>query len=454
MFINFSKHKLQRNIGLVMLCVIGLGGTVGGGMFVLISHGAAVAGEYLPVSFLLGGVLAFFGALLYAELGTTIPRSGASLALVFNTTRRRYYPFIFSWLVLLGDVSYLVINAIGLAFYASFFIPVPPIALALGALLLSVLINLRGAASTGKSEIITAATLIGLLAVYTGLVITRPEFQFEAGTFFTELPRNIFPLIAGVALIFTTYIGYEYIASVAEEVKEPSKNIPRALMITVGAATAIFTVVSLATVNIVPINALSHSDAPFLLVAEHLGTAGWIIIIPAAVLATAGSLLAATLVASRRLYALGEEGMFEGTFSLLNRNDVPYRAVLGVTVLAVFLLLTNSVTFVAYMGNAVYLVSLIVIALSLIRFRRQRPYLARPFKIPFFPWLPIGMMILAGGVLLLVGPVSLFATALWALLGYLVYLSTRVTVHRLYWATWGAMLFLLLFGAMGVWWLL
>ncbi len=437
-----------------MLCVIGLGGTVGGGMFVLLSHGAGVAGVYLPISFLLGGVLAFFGALLYAELGTTIPRSGAGLALVFNTTRHRYYPFVFSWLILLGDVSYLVINALGLAFYANFFIPVHPIIIALTALGLSVLINLRGVASTGKSEIITAATLVGLLLIYAVIVVLNPSFQFAPGEFVAQMPGNILPIIAGISLIFTTYIGYEYIASVAEEVKEPEKNIPRALMITVGLATLIFTVVSMVTVHIVPIAELSNSDTPFLLIAEHLGVIGWVVIIPAAILATAGSLLAATLVASRRLYALGEEGYFRNTFSALNHNNVPYRAVFGVTILAIFLLITNSVTFIAYMGNAVYLVSLIVIAVCLMRFRRQRPYLARPFRIPFFPWLPIGMITLAVGVLAMVGPVSLFATALWALLGYLVYLLTRITVERLYWATWGAMFFLLIFGVAGVLYLL
>ncbi|MEX0934343.1 MAG: hypothetical protein WDZ42_00925, partial [Candidatus Saccharimonadales bacterium] len=74
-------------MGLFTLCVIGIAGTVGGGIFVLLSPGAAVAGDYLPLSFVLGGLLAFMGALLYAELGTTIPRSGSSIELVFSTTR-------------------------------------------------------------------------------------------------------------------------------------------------------------------------------------------------------------------------------------------------------------------------------------------------------------------------------------------------------------------------------
>jgi amino acid transporter len=321
--------------------------------------------------------------------------------------------------------------------------------IAVGALAAAVLINMRGVASTGKGEVITTATLVGLLLVYTGLVIMDPGFQFAADEFILHLPTQAFPVLAGVALIFTTYIGYEYIASVAEEVKEPAKNIPRALFITIGITTVLFTVVSFVTVNIVPIAELSRSEAPFLLIAEHIGTVGWVVVLPAAILATAGSLLAATLVASRRLYALSEQGFFQEVFSSLNRNDVPWRAVMAVATLAVFLILTDSVAFVAYMGNAVYLVSLIVIALSLVRFRRQRPYLARPFRIPMFPWLPIGMALLATLILVMVGPVSLLATALWALLGYFVYLFTRLTYRRLYWATWGAVLFLFVFAATG-----
>lgn len=450
MFINLPKHKLKRDVGLFMLCVIGIGGTIGGGIFVLLSHGAGLAGNYLPLSFMAGGMLAFLGGLMYAELGTTIPRSGSDISLVFSTTRHKYYPFVFSWLILLGDVSYLVINSFGLAFYANFFISVNPILIALGALAVSVLINLRGAGSTGKSEAFTVVALLGLLSLYIVLIFINPQFQFAPGEFITQLPLNILPIIAGTSLVFTTYIGYEYITSIAEEVEDPARNIPKALMVTIAAATIVFTVVSFATVNIIPSSELAEADAPFLLVAEQLGGIGWWVVLPAAIMATAGSLLVATLVASRRLYALSEQGYFGSVFSTLNTKDVPYKAIFGVVIIAVFLLMTNSIAFIAYIGNAVYLAGLIVIAIALMKLRKQRPFLARPFRVPFFPWSAFVMIALTAAVLLFIGTTALAAIALWALLGYFVYLASRVTVNQLYWIMWGAMLFLLVFGVIGV----
>lgn len=454
MFINFPQYKLKRSVGLFMLCIIGINGTIGGGIFVLLSHGTEVAGEYLPLSFLFGGLLAFMGALLYAELGTTIPRSGADLALVFNSTRHRYYPFIFSWLILLGDVSYLAINAFGLAFYANFFITVNPLLISFSALAVGVLINLRGAEKTGKMEIVIGISLLLLLAVYMALVGTSGSFSFAPGEFIAGVPAKTLAIIAGTSLIFTTYIGYESIASIAEEAKEPAKNIPRALMITIATSTIVFVGVSFFTVNAVPTTGLAEADAPFIYIAEVLGGPLFYLVIPAALIATAGSLLAATLVSSRRLYALSEQGYFGGFFSGLSSRQVPSRAVIGSALLAVFLLLSGSVTLVAYMANTVYLIGLIVVAVSLMSLRRQRPYLARPFKAPFFPWMPIALIMLCGLVILFIGVKSLAMTLLWALLGYFVYMVSKISLDKLYLAVWGAMLLLLYLGVAGVLYLL
>lgn len=450
MFISFPKYRLKRNIGLFTLCVIGINGTIGGGIFVLMGHGATVAGQWLPVSFLLGGILAFMGALMYAELGTAIPKAGADLELVFNVTRKRYYPFIFSWLVLLGDIGYLAINALGLAFYVNFFMPVNPTVFGLVALLFAGLINLRGTESTGKSEVVTGAGLFLLLTIYTGLAVANPGFSFEVGELIARTPGQFAPILAATSLIFTTYVGYEYIASIAEEAENPDKNIPKALMITIVASSLLFVMVSWATVNAIPVSELASSDAPFLLIAERLGGIGYYVVIPAAITATAGSLLAAAMVSSRRLYALSGQGYFNRFFAVLNGSDSPYRSIMAVIVLAAVLLLTGSVTFVAYMSNTVYLVGLVVIAISLMSLRRQRPYLPRPFRVPLYPYIPIAMIVLCLSVIAFIGLQSLTATAIWALFGYFVYLATRIHYRQLYLAVWGAILFLLLISIAGV----
>ena len=450
MYVNRPKNKLNRSLGLFALSVIGVSGTVGGGIFVLIGPGAAIAGEYLPISFIVGGVLALLGSLLYAELGTTIPRSGSSIELVFNTTRKRYYPFMFSWLVLLGDVSYLTINALGVAFYANLFIPINPMLIALGAIGLAVAVNMRNITSTGKAEMLIVSVLVLLLLTFVALGVGSREFAFGVGEFASQMPFEILPILAAVSVVFSTYIGYEYIASIAEEAKEPAKNIPRALVLSVLAAMVLFVSVSFTAVNLVGADAIAGSGSPLLLAAEQLGSLGVYVVLPAALIATMGSLLASTLVSSRRIYALSRQGYFERAFSPLNANDVPHRSVLAVAILAVFLLLTNSIAFVAYISSTVYLVVMIVIALSLLRFRKQRPYLERPFRAPLFPWLPLFLIALSALILVFVGLISLLVTVLWLLLGYFVYMARHITPQSLYLMTWGAMLFLLMVGVVSV----
>ena len=454
MFINRPQRQLDRRLGLFGLFVIGVGGTIGGGIFVLLSPGAAVAGVYLPLSFLIGGVLALLGALLYAELGTTIPRSGSSIELVFTTTRRKYYPFMFSWLVLLGDVSYLVINALGVAFYANFFMAVNPTLIALLAVVIAVAINLRGVAAAGKSEMVIETSLVLLLAAFVAVGVSSPEFVFAPGEFIAAIPAHVIPMLAGVAVVFTTYVGYEYIASIAGEAENPAQDIPKALVLTVVTVTILFTTVSLVALNVGGAEGIADAEAPLLLAGEQLGAVGTYIVLPAALVATSGSLLAATLVSSRRVYALSQQGYMRQVFSVFNRHEVPYRAVLAVGVLALFLLLSGSVAFVAYISNTVYLVVMIVVAISLLRLRRQRPFLARPYRAPLFPWLPLLLIVLAGTILLFVGYISLAVTVLWLLAGYLVYMARRISPQQLYYAVWGAVLFLFVLGSLSFWMLL
>lgn len=454
MFINRPQRQLDRRLGLFGLFVIGVGGTIGGGIFVLLSPGAAVAGVYLPLSFLIGGVLALLGALLYAELGTTIPRSGSSIELVFTTTRRKYYPFMFSWLVLLGDVSYLVINALGVAFYANFFMAVNPTLIALLAVVIAVAINLRGVAAAGKSEMVIETSLVLLLAAFVAVGVSSPEFVFAPGEFIAAIPAHVIPMLAGVAVVFTTYVGYEYIASIAGEAENPAQDIPKALVLTVVTVTILFTTVSLVALNVGGAEGIADAEAPLLLAGEQLGAVGVYIVLPAALVATSGSLLAATLVSSRRVYALSQQGYMRQVFSVFNRHEVPYRAVLAVGVLALFLLLSGSVAFVAYISNTVYLVVMIVVAISLLRLRRQRPFLARPYRAPLFPWLPLLLIVLAGTILLFVGYISLAVTVLWLLAGYLVYMARRISPQQLYYAVWGAVLFLFVLGSLSFWMLL
>jgi APA family basic amino acid/polyamine antiporter len=428
MFIQNDRSGLKRNMGLGLLCLIGINGTIGGSIFVLMAGGVELAGNFIPLAFVIAGTLALLGGLLYAEVGTTIPRPGADLAFVFTASKKRSFPFIFSWAVLLGDLGYLAINALGFAFYANLYIGVHPLFIALGILAVSALVNIRGTEQATRSEAITIGLLITLFLAFTAYVGASTEgFSLHAGD--VEGFR-LSGVLAASALVFTSLVGYEYIATLAGEAKNPGKNVPLALVITIVFSTLVFAVVAFATVQGAPNSVITSSDAPLLAVTQYLGGIGTYIVVPAALLATSGSLIATTLITSRRLYALAHEGFFGSFLTKTNRRKIPARAIITSVVLAGLLVLSQAVNFVAYMANSVYLAGLIVVAISIMVLRKRRPYLPRPFKAPFYPLTPLLIIVLASTLLVFVEPRSLFAVGAWIVTGWLVYLLSSIEKKR------------------------
>src|SRR4030042_998551 len=135
---------LRRELKLADLVLIGIGGTIEASIFVLIAPGAAIAGKLLPVSFILGGILAFAVALIYAEVATNMPAEGADLRFIFKAFASDLWAFITSWLVILGDLACLALNLLGLAFYVRAIIPVNHLVFAVVVLLAGRVGNLRG----------------------------------------------------------------------------------------------------------------------------------------------------------------------------------------------------------------------------------------------------------------------------------------------------------------------
>lgn len=441
MFIQTSQTKIKRNAGLLLLCLIGIDGTIGGSIFVLLSGGIELAGAYTPLAFLLGGILALLGGLLYAEVGTTIPRPGADLAYVFTAFKLRLYPFLFSWSVLLGDLGYLAINALGFGFYLGLVIGVSPVLIALMALALAALINVRGIQNAGRTEGVTVSILL-LLFIAFGVYTTGSDASFVQAVSYDDF--QIAGVLAATALIFTSFVGYEYIATLSGEAKDAGKNIPLAMVITIVVSTLVFSSVAYFTLVGAPQEDLAASEAPLLTVAQYLGGPGQAIVIPAALLATGGSMIAATMITSRRLYAIAHEGFFGTFLKKVNKHKVPARAILICSLLASILVISQAINFVAYMSNTVYLIGLITIALSILRLRKTRPYLPRPFKAPFFPFVPFAIIGLAAVLLVFVDKQSMFLVGVWAVIGWFAYLLGTLDKQRWRLLGRGALIFSLL----------
>lgn len=446
MFIPAVLSKTKRKIGLFQLVFIGVGGTIGSGIFVLLGPGVELAGEALPWAFLLAGLLSLGVALIYAEFASAMPTSGSSVNLLFQAYKSASIPFIVAWLIILGDISAAAINALGFSYYTSLLVPLDPTIIAVGIVTLLVMVNVRGVGKATWIETITSGILVAGLAVFVSSGLSQAGVSFAA---FEGLSWGlVFPVIGATALIYTAFIGYEDIVSVAGEVKKPKKNIPRALIITVILITVLFYVISVVAIDAVPLSELGDSETPFFLVAEKIGGIGKFIILPLAMLATLSTLITTLLVGSRELYGISKEGFFKSYLGKLNKWKVPTTALFIVGGVTLLLILTNSVEFVAYLGNTVYLITLPLVAIGVIRMRRKRPYIERPFRMPFFPVLPLVVSIVSILILLFVGVTALLVTALWTILGFILYMLSYLDKDRAKWVAVG-MLILITVCALG-----
>ncbi|MFW6143934.1 MAG: APC family permease [Patescibacteria group bacterium] len=454
MFIHKGQQKTRREIGFFALVILGLSSMIGSGVFVLLGPGAEIAGKLLPFSFLVAGILSILVVAVYAEFTSAMPTSGSSLSLLFEAYGLGPLSFIVSWLVVLGNVAYSAINGLGFGYYASLFLPVSPVVIALVVIALVGVLNLKGVEQTVSLQNFVGGLLV--LALTTIIILSFFQFDLSIPSYFKDLNLKgrgwiaLFPIFSALAVIYTSFIGVEDIAAVAGEVKKPAKTLPKALFTTITTAIVVFVLLSFVAVEVVSIDQLATSDAALFLLGESLGPVAEIIVFIAVFLATFTSVMVMTLVSTRELHAIAERGFLGGFLEKLNKARIPSRCLWVVVVLTAMLILTDSARFTAYLGNSLYLIGVVLISYAVIKMRKKRPYMERPYKVPLFPWIPIVVIVLGSFVLFFVSLKALLATACWALFGFIIYLASWVDKQRIKLMLLGVLSLFLLVGLISV----
>ncbi|MDH3798250.1 MAG: amino acid permease, partial [Desulfobacterales bacterium] len=366
----------------------GIGATMGPGIFALPGELAHMIGPLGVLVYLAMGFLTVFTALNYSELSAAIPLAGGGYSFTHRTLNRPV-AFFTGWFFWIGNTlacsMYALIFALTIRAY---FLPEASIAL----LTLLTTVVFTAVNFMGMKEAIIVITVMNLveLAVLVGV----------AGLGFTDIePRNLEPLapmgwgpfVPAMALIYISYVGFELISNAAEEIIQPGKNIPRAILITLGISTAIYVFVVGVMMGTVNYAELAQSDIPFIFTAERLfgGWGRW-----AGVIATIMASLSAfsvTLGASARiLYALGRDRHFPYFFSKLHpRFQTPHIALFICALIVVIFSSSGIVKFVASLSDFGYLMGLGIINYAVIPLHKKMPNLRRPFRTMFFPWIPI-----------------------------------------------------------------
>ena len=416
-----ERVEFKRNIGLFMAVMIGIGAMMGPGIFALPGEVAHMLGPAGILTYLIMGIVTIFTALNYAELGAAMPIAGGGYSFASRSLPRPI-AFLTGWFFWIGNIAacamYAVIFALTLQ---EWFFPGANVALV--CLVVTVgfgLINLRG-----MSEAIMVVTAMNLIELAVLLVVAcLGAAHVEAPNLQPFAPHGWSPLLAGMSLIYVSYVGFELITVAAEEIKDPGRVIPRAILITLGVGIVIYVVVVFVMMGSIHHTDLAGSSVPFIYMADKLfgGWGRW-----AAVLATVMASLSAfavTLGASARvLYALGRDGHFPHALTRLHtRFRTPHIALLVCSVCVVAFAASGVVKFVASVADFGFLMGLGIVNYSVISLTRRKPNLRRPFRPGFYPWIPILGVVTTWGFVPFLEARTLVAGAALTAISFLIYL--------------------------------
>ncbi|MDX1636800.1 MAG: amino acid permease [Balneolaceae bacterium] len=386
--------ELRRELGFWDALTIGAGTMIGAGIFLLAGVALELTGPAAIFAYLISGVICIITASSAAELATGMPTSGGDYFFVSRSLGPAFGAIsgVGIWLSLTFAISFYLF---GLGEYLSQFLPLTPFWGAfLGGVLL-VMLNIIGAKESGRTQVIVVLTLFAILGGFSFLGF----FHIDTANLNPFFPMGVEPIYTTTALVFVSFLGFVKIAAVAEEIKNPSKNLPRALIGSVALVTVLYVVILLVVGGIFPQSTIRDVRDPLTTAARQmLGGFGGIAIIFAGLLATLSSANASIMASSRINLAMARDRMVPNWLSEIHKKMLtPYRAILLTGILALGFLLIESLEDLAKIASVLQLYSYAALNIGCIILRAANPDWYRPsYRTPGNPY---GQILAAVGCL-------------------------------------------------------
>ncbi|MGA2914197.1 MAG: amino acid permease [Methanoregula sp.] len=389
--------ELNRSLGFWGATGIGIGAIIGTGIFVLIGVASGIAGPAVILSFIIAGFVALLTGLSTAELSSFILESGGSY--IYTTKAFGAFPgFVVGWMKSFDYIVGASAVSVGFAAYFTYFVGIPAttgtiVFVATLWPLVLMLLNLKGIQEASwTNNLLVALKILALLtfiAIGAFALLTSGNYT----NYHPFFPRGFSGVMSGAAIIFFAFIGFNTIAVMAEEIKDPEKNVPRAILFAFAVCTLIYIGVSLVAVGIVNWESLGSSSAPleFALktVTDNIFILQFVAI--SALFATTSVIMASIMGGSRALFAMARNGVLPKVLSTISRQSVPVFTLLlcGFVISGIVLATGGNLDWLASIFNFGTLLTFFFINLSLLRLRKTMPDVKRGFKVPFYPYTPL-----------------------------------------------------------------
>jgi amino acid transporter/mannitol/fructose-specific phosphotransferase system IIA component (Ntr-type) len=387
--------RLKKDLSLFDVYVVSTAAMIGSGFFLLPGIAAVYSGPGVVVAYALSGVLILPAMLSQAELATAMPRAGGAYYYLDRTLGPLMGTIggVGTWLALILKAGFALI---GMGAYISLVADLPILATAIGLTVAFAVLNIVGARqSTGLLRWLVIVFL-GVLVFFVihGLtdVVTRLGLAGVRERFTPLMPEGIDGLLATVGLVFVSYIGLTKVASLAEEVRDPERNIPLGMILALATVTSLYVVGVFVMVAVLGIGELQGSYTPVAKAAEAFSPwlpagAGVLLMIGAAIVAFTAMSNAGLLAASRYPLAMSRDRLFPDVLSKTGRFGTPTASILLTAGLLVLFLLLLEVEDVAKLASSLQLLLFGLLNVAVIVMRESRIESYDPgFRSPLYPW--------------------------------------------------------------------
>lgn len=357
------------------LVAIGVGGMIGGGIFSVMGLAVDISGNGAPLAFLLGGLLALVAGHSYIALAVSFRSDGSSFTFLEYAFPRHPVVAAFSgWVVVIGYVGTMALYAFTFGAYGAELLGSPdsnPVRemLSVGSILVFTAINLYGAKLSGHTEDLIVFGKLILMALLGAACMGSVDVHRMTPV----VDKGGASVFMAAALIFVAYEGFQLITNSVCETEHPERDVRRGIYISIALVTAVYLFLSIIAIGALPrADLLAAKEYAMAVAAEPaLGKAGRVLVCVAALMATASAINATLFGASRLTLEMARENEMPGAFSFRNRGDVPYLAVITLSVLSVALTWHGGLTFIATFSSTTFLLVSLGVTVANFRLRMK-----------------------------------------------------------------------------------
>lgn len=437
----------MRTLSLTDIIMVGIAGMIGGAIFVLTGPAIGLAGQAVLIAIIINAIITVFTAMAYAELGSAIPEAGGGYLWVREGLPRPN-AFISGWMAWFAHIIAGSLYAVGFgSFLASLLkmmqvigdqplfgiIPLDKL-IAIGSIAAFTYINIKGTSETGKTGTIVTVIQLGAIFALIGAgfwtMYNNPGWTANFEDF---MPMGIAGLVAAMGILFIAFEGYEIIVQTGEEVKNPKRNIPRAIFISLAIVVTLYSLVAFVSIGaIFPEGIASwkfigdNGELGIMRAAEMFLPYGALIVLGGGMVSTLAALNATTFSSARVAFAMGRHYNLPHRLSSIHpKNKTPHVAIVISGIIMAFIAYALPLTDIAVAAGVIFLLLFTQVNVAVITVRKiYGDKLSYGFKTPLFPLIPVVGIFLKLGLalyLLVTQPLSWVITVLWILIGFAIY---------------------------------